>query len=113
MLTTDIPECVLLFLMLNGLNVEANGWNDRHKLIELELIKQGGLPAGIIAEDHDAFFFGLEKAELSETSDQVRHVRQTTRERWECSATSSHIWQRAQIHTPLPNRTTKGQIVSR
>jgi hypothetical protein len=53
-LTTDIPHGELQVLVLQRLNVEADGWDGRHDLAELQLVEDGRLTSGIEADHEDA-----------------------------------------------------------
>lgn len=61
-LSSDVPHGELEVLVLNGLNIEANGGNSGDDLAELELEEDSGLTGGIEADHEDADLLLAEQA---------------------------------------------------
>ena len=55
-LTTDIPHIERDVLVLDSLDVEADGWDSVDDLAELELVEDGGLASGIEANHENSHF---------------------------------------------------------
>lgn len=60
-LSANVPHVEFDILVREGLDVESDGWDGRHGLIELELVQDGGLARGIEAQHQNAHFLGPEE----------------------------------------------------
>lgn len=60
-LSTDVPHIELDVLVGESLDVEPDGWDGGHRLVEFQLVENGRLARSIEAEHQDAHFFGTEE----------------------------------------------------
>jgi len=61
-LATDIPHGEADVLVLDGLDVESNGWDRSNDLTELQLVQNSGLTSGIETDHQDTHFLLAEHA---------------------------------------------------
>ena len=53
-LTTNVPTVELDILVLELLDIEANGWNRVHCFVQLHLVKDGRLAGGVEPQHQQA-----------------------------------------------------------
>ena len=61
-LTAYIPHCETDVLVVNSLDIEANGWNGGDDLTELELVEDGGLTSSIETDHENSHLFLANKS---------------------------------------------------
>ena len=71
LLTSHVPDVELDVLVLDGLDVEADGGDGLLGFVELQLHKDGGLAGGVEADHEDGGVLALEHA--LEPADDVSH----------------------------------------
>ena len=70
-LATDVPHVHVKALVLDSLDVEADGWDGGHVLAELELIEDGRLAGGVETKHKAAGLTVLEP--LLEDAEEIAH----------------------------------------
>merc|ERR1719382_89378 len=62
LLAADVPNREVDVSVLDGLHVEADGWDGRPDLAKLQFVEDGGLPGGVEANHQDAHLLRTENA---------------------------------------------------